>query len=91
MPGFTAQVLVNVAKILVEESEEGDFSYSLWKNVMIVLDLMCCAAILFPIVGCVFYASLALSYIVLFFSQLLNEYSMLCLPLGSVVLYSSLS
>jgi len=45
------QILVNVAHIVVEESEQGQQSYTLWENLMIFLDLICCAAILFPIVG----------------------------------------
>uniref|UniRef100_T1IV30 GOST seven transmembrane domain-containing protein n=1 Tax=Strigamia maritima TaxID=126957 RepID=T1IV30_STRMM len=44
------QVLANVAEIIIEESEEGDLSYSAWREVLILVDLLCCGAILFPVV-----------------------------------------
>ncbi|UYV83398.1 GPR107 [Cordylochernes scorpioides] len=44
------QVLANVAKIIMEESEEGDSTHSTWREVFIFVDLLCCGAILFPVV-----------------------------------------
>ncbi|TMW52137.1 hypothetical protein DOY81_002772 [Sarcophaga bullata] len=44
------QVLANVAEIIIEESEESDAEYRTWHNIFIFVDLLCCGAILFPIV-----------------------------------------
>ncbi|XP_069120314.1 protein GPR107-like [Argopecten irradians] len=44
------QVLDNVAFIIVEESQEGQSVYTMWKEVFIIIDLLCCGAILFPVV-----------------------------------------
>ncbi|XP_013775120.1 protein GPR107-like [Limulus polyphemus] len=44
------QVLANVAEIIMEESEEGEAQHSTWREVFILVDLLCCGAILFPIV-----------------------------------------
>lgn len=44
------QVLANVAWIIVEESEEGQSQYTVWKEIFILVDLLCCGAILFPVV-----------------------------------------
>ncbi|XP_065342778.1 protein GPR107 [Cloeon dipterum] len=44
------QVLANVAEIIIEESEEGDIEYHTWRDVFILVDLLCCGAILFPVV-----------------------------------------
>jgi G protein-coupled receptor 107 len=43
-------VLANVAEIIIEESEEGDIEYHTWRDVFILVDLLCCGAILFPVV-----------------------------------------
>lgn len=42
--------MANVAKIIIEESEEGDIEHKRWKDVFILVDLMCCGAIMFPVV-----------------------------------------
>ena len=47
---FVMQVLANVASILVEETEEGNSSYTLWKEMLILVDLLCCGAVLFPVI-----------------------------------------
>jgi hypothetical protein len=39
-----------VAEIIVEESEEGQVVHSTWKVIFTSLDLLCCGAILFPVV-----------------------------------------
>ncbi|XP_042537024.1 protein GPR107 [Dipodomys spectabilis] len=44
------QVLANVAYIIIESTEEGTTEYSLWKDSLFLVDLLCCGAILFPVV-----------------------------------------
>ncbi|XP_016052102.1 PREDICTED: protein GPR107 isoform X2 [Miniopterus natalensis] len=44
------QVLANVAYIIIESTEEGATEYSLWKDSLFLVDLLCCGAILFPVV-----------------------------------------
>ncbi|XP_070532349.1 protein GPR107-like isoform X2 [Ptychodera flava] len=44
------QVLSNVAYIIIEQTEEGKSQYSTWKEIFILVDLLCCGAILFPVV-----------------------------------------
>lgn len=44
------QVLANVAEIIIEESEKGDIEHKTWRDVFILVDLLCCGAILFPVV-----------------------------------------
>ncbi|XP_058805437.1 protein GPR107 isoform X2 [Phymastichus coffea] len=44
------QVLANVAEIIIEESEEGDIEHKRWRDVFILVDLICCGAIMFPVV-----------------------------------------
>uniref|UniRef100_A0A672ZUU0 GOST seven transmembrane domain-containing protein n=1 Tax=Sphaeramia orbicularis TaxID=375764 RepID=A0A672ZUU0_9TELE len=44
------QVLANVAYIIIESTEEGSSEYSMWKQILFLVDLICCGAILFPVV-----------------------------------------
>ncbi|XP_059848018.1 protein GPR108-like isoform X1 [Hypanus sabinus] len=44
------QVLANTAYIIIESTEEGTTDYALWKEVLFLVDLICCGAILFPVV-----------------------------------------
>ncbi|XP_055685432.1 protein GPR107 [Lutzomyia longipalpis] len=44
------QVLANVAAIIMEESEVGDKEHTTWRDIFILVDLICCGAILFPVV-----------------------------------------
>ena len=44
------QILTNVAQIIFEETEEGAEGYDMWKDIFILVDLLCCGAILFPVV-----------------------------------------
>ncbi|XP_038152494.1 protein GPR108-like isoform X3 [Cyprinodon tularosa] len=44
------QVLANVAFIIIESTEEGTSEYYLWKEILFLVDLICCGAILFPVV-----------------------------------------
>ncbi|XP_039734461.1 protein GPR108 isoform X2 [Pteropus medius] len=44
------QVLANVAYIVIESREEGASDYGIWKEILFLVDLICCGAILFPVV-----------------------------------------
>ena len=44
------QVLANIAEIITEESEEGEVFHNKWREIFILVDLLCCGAILFPVV-----------------------------------------
>lgn len=44
------QILANVAEIIIDESEEGDIKRTTWTDIFILVDLICCGAILFPVV-----------------------------------------
>lgn len=44
------QVLANIAEIIIAESEEGDIEHRTWGDIFILVDLLCCGAILFPVV-----------------------------------------
>ncbi|KAG1688015.1 Protein GPR107 [Nymphon striatum] len=44
------QVLANVAEIIMAESEEGELQHTTWREIFIMVDLLCCGAILLPVV-----------------------------------------
>ncbi|CAF3930348.1 unnamed protein product, partial [Rotaria sp. Silwood1] len=44
------QILAVVAQIFLEEKEESDPVYITWKQICFIVDLLCCGAIIFPIV-----------------------------------------
>lgn len=44
------QVVANVAEIIIAESEEGAAEHNAWRGIFILVDLICCGAILFPVV-----------------------------------------
>ncbi|CAF0919522.1 unnamed protein product [Rotaria sordida] len=44
------QILAVVAQIFLEEKEESDTVYVTWKQICFIVDLLCCGAIIFPIV-----------------------------------------
>ena len=44
------QVLANIAEIITQETEEGSIIHSKWREIFILVDLLCCGAILFPVV-----------------------------------------
>uniref|UniRef100_H3B815 G protein-coupled receptor 108 n=1 Tax=Latimeria chalumnae TaxID=7897 RepID=H3B815_LATCH len=47
---FPLQVLANIAFIIIESTEKGTSEYALWKEILFLVDLICCGAILFPVV-----------------------------------------
>lgn len=42
--------MANVAEIIIDESEEGDIERNTWTDIFILVDLICCGTILFPVV-----------------------------------------
>nr|XP_046196940.1 protein GPR108-like [Oncorhynchus gorbuscha] len=44
------QVHLGWAYIIIESTEEGSSEYALWKEVLFLVDLICCGAILFPVI-----------------------------------------
>ncbi|KAK2909548.1 hypothetical protein Q8A67_005385 [Cirrhinus molitorella] len=44
------QVLANVSYIIIEETEEGSSEYALWREILFLVDLICCGAVLFPVI-----------------------------------------
>lgn len=44
------QVIANVALIISESTEEGNASYKKWYEITLLVDLLCCGAILLPVV-----------------------------------------
>jgi len=44
------QVISNVAYIILEESEQGEASHNFWREVFVLIDLICCGCILLPVV-----------------------------------------
>jgi len=44
------QVFANIAYIVIQDTSESSKSYYTWKNIMIMVDILCCVAILAPVV-----------------------------------------
>ncbi|XP_041987347.1 protein GPR107 [Aricia agestis] len=44
------QVVANVAEIIIAESEEGAVEHNAWRILFIFVDMVCCGAIMFPVV-----------------------------------------
>ncbi|XP_038064114.1 protein GPR107-like [Patiria miniata] len=44
------QVFANVAYIITDTSEEGESQYATWKAVFVLVDILCCGAILYPVI-----------------------------------------
>lgn len=47
---FFFQVLNNVAQIVLEETAPGSIMWLKWRNVLHVVDIICCCSILMPII-----------------------------------------
>lgn len=50
MTAISSQVLANVAEIIIEESDVGNLRRETSRDTFILVDLICCGAILFPVV-----------------------------------------
>lgn len=44
------QIFANVAYIITDTSEEGEAQYSMWKVMFVTVDIICCGAILYPVI-----------------------------------------
>ncbi|XP_065068336.1 protein GPR107-like [Rhopilema esculentum] len=44
------QILANVASIMIDSTEEGKAQYKTWNQIFILVDLICCGTVLFPVV-----------------------------------------
>ncbi|KAH9284644.1 Uncharacterized protein ECG_03335 [Echinococcus granulosus] len=44
------QVFANVATIVINETEQGAKRFALWNEIFTVVDLLCCAGVLFPVI-----------------------------------------
>lgn len=53
------QIIANVAFTILESSEEASKNYSNWQEIAIFVDLICCGAIMFPIVWSIKHLSMA--------------------------------
>uniref|UniRef100_A0AAR2KDN9 GOST seven transmembrane domain-containing protein n=1 Tax=Pygocentrus nattereri TaxID=42514 RepID=A0AAR2KDN9_PYGNA len=60
------QVLANVAYIIIESTEEGSSEYGLWMEILFLVDLLCCGAILFPVVWYAIHSAINLAQLKLF-------------------------
>ncbi|MPC21149.1 Protein GPR107 [Portunus trituberculatus] len=50
MCAVSLQIIANVATIIVEETEESNEEHAVWFQRLIVIDFLCCGAILLPVV-----------------------------------------
>ncbi|VDO01003.1 unnamed protein product [Rodentolepis nana] len=44
------QVFANIATIVINETEQGATRFTLWNEIFTVVDLLCCAGVLFPVI-----------------------------------------
>ncbi|XP_071947311.1 protein GPR107-like [Antedon mediterranea] len=44
------QVFANIAYIITDTSEEGKADYFIWKSIFLLVDVLCCGAILYPVI-----------------------------------------
>lgn len=54
------QVLANIAYIILESEEQASKDYATWQEIAIFVDLICCGAIMFPIVWSIRHLGMAL-------------------------------
>ncbi len=43
-------MFANIATIIISETEQGAVRFATWNEIFFVVDLICCAAVLFPVV-----------------------------------------
>lgn len=53
------QVIANIAFVILESSEEAQANYENWQEIAIFVDLICCGAIMFPIIWSIRHLSMA--------------------------------
>lgn len=46
---LSLQVIANIATIVIGETSEGSRRHATWQSISLLVDLICCAAILFPV------------------------------------------
>lgn len=56
---LTLQVIDNIAMVILEETSPGTLVWLTWRDVLHLVDIMCCCAILFPIVWSINHLKLA--------------------------------
>ncbi|VDL21312.1 unnamed protein product [Hymenolepis diminuta] len=44
------QVFANIATIVINETEQGATRFALWNEIFTIVDLLCCAGVLFPVI-----------------------------------------
>lgn len=44
------QIFDNIALIIMEQTEEAQADYKIWKQMFLLVDLVCCGAVLFPVI-----------------------------------------
>lgn len=55
------QIIANIAFIILESSEEAQANYENWQEIFIFVDLICCGAIMFPIIWSIRHLTMASS------------------------------
>lgn len=52
-----------MAEIIIAESEEGEKEHQTWRMIFMLVDLLCCGAILFPVVWLVSIYNIFINYV----------------------------
>lgn len=53
------QVIANIAFVIIESSEEAQANYQYWQQIFTFVDLICCGAIMFPIIWSIRHLTMA--------------------------------